>query len=111
MSGFIINSTHVFFSKEDKVPTIHFWEDIMAFKCPFRIDKAEWVNNLEDEKPLTDVLDLEFILDYFNEKDSEFPELSRFELARRIWNINHIDNEVPKIEMPDYKQISSKGYN
>ena len=69
------------------------------------IDKAEYVNNLEGEKPLTDPLDLEFVLDYFKENDSEFPELNRFELARRIWNINHIDNEVPKIEMPNYKNI------
>ena len=105
MSEFIINSTHLFYSKEDKVPTIHFCEDVMGFKCSFRIDKAEYVNNLEGEKPLTDPLDLEFVLDYFKENDSEFPELNRFELARRIWNINHIDNEVPKIEMPNYKNI------
>ena len=105
MSEFIINSTHLFYSKEDKAPTIHFWEDVMGFKCSFRIDKAEYVNNLENEKPLTDPLDLEFVLDYFKENDSEFPELNRFELARRIWNINHIDNEVPKIEMSNYKDI------
>ena len=48
---------------------------------------------------------LELISDYFKENDSEFPELNRFELARRIWNINHIDNEVPKIESYDFKSL------
>lgn len=105
MSEFNINSTQVLYSKEDKFPTIHFWEDVMGFKCSFRIDKEEYVNNFEGEKPLTDSLDLEFISDYFKENDSEFPELNRFELARRIWNINHIDNEVPKIESYDFKSL------
>ena len=49
MSEFNINSTHVFYSKEDKFPTIHFWADVIGFKCSFRIDRAEYVNYLEGE--------------------------------------------------------------
>ena len=105
MNEFEINSTHLFYSKEDKVPTIHFLEDVMGFSCSFRIDKPEYVNNLKEEKPLNDPLDLEFIIDFLKEKDSEFPEISRFELARRIWNINHYDLEVPKIEIPNYLEL------
>ena len=47
--------------------------------------------------------DLEFINDTLKDKDSEFPEITKYELARRIWNINHDEDlQIPKMKMPDY---------
>ena len=72
----------------------------MGICCSFRLDKAEWVNNLEGENPYKD---LEFINDTLKDKDSEFPEITRYELARRIWNINHDEDlQILNIEMPNY---------
>lgn len=95
------DSTHIFYLKEDKVPTIHFWEDIMGFKCSLRIDKPEYVNNLEGEAELTDEADMDFIISFLKSKSIEFPEISIYELARRSWNLNS-KNTIEYMEMPDY---------
>ena len=99
MKEFKLEPIKLFYSKKDKVPTIHFECKFMKLKCSIRIDKPEWVNNLLFEKPYDD---LEFIVDYLNEKDSEFKDLTHFELARKIWNINHDNKKIPEIKMPDY---------
>ena len=89
-----------FFSKNDTVPVGHMVDELMGICCSFRLDKAEWVNNLEGEKTYED---LEFINDTLKDKDSEFPEITKYELARRIWNINHDEDlQIPKMKMPDY---------
>lgn len=91
-----------FFSKKDKIPTGHMIDELMEICCSFRLDKAEWVNNIEGEKPYED---LEFINDFLKGKDCEFPELTRYELARRIWNINHEEMEIPKMDIPNYLEM------
>ena len=44
-----------FFSKNDTVPVGHMVDELMGICCSFRLDKAEWVNNLESEKPYEDI--------------------------------------------------------
>ena len=44
-----------FFSKNDTVPVGHMVDELMGICCSFRLDKAEWVNNLEGEKPYEDL--------------------------------------------------------
>ena len=99
---FIINGPHCFYSKKDEFPTIHFTDENLEICCSFRLDKAEWVNNLEGEKKTKD---LDYICNYLKGKDSEFPELLRYELARRIWNINNEEKPIPKMDMPNYLEM------
>jgi len=101
MKEFKVEPMKVYYSKKDKVPTIHFKCKVLKINCSIRIDKPEWVNNLLFEKPYDD---LEFIVDYLKEKDCEFKDLTHYELARKIWNINH-EEQVPKMEMPDYYKL------
>lgn len=88
----------------DKEPTIHF--DIPVGKFSVRIDKAEWVNNLEGEAPLAK--DFIEVINYILGGPSlseEFPNETQFSLSRKIWNLNHWDKEVPDIKMPDYNSL------
>lgn len=90
----------------DKFPTIH----LRSFfgNCSFRIDKAEWVNSIEGEEKFdNDYVDaliyyMESKMDY-----EEFPEETQWSLARKIWNLNHWDNRVEKMEMPDYSLLKT----
>lgn len=92
---------YTFYDTNDKVPTIHFVCKMEDISCSFRLDKPEWVNNLKDEKP-TDKLDL--IQEWLQEKDEEFPEISHYELARRLCNLN-CDWGLPKMDIPNYLEM------
>lgn len=96
-----IDNTRFYCLDSDKIPTIHYSsEDV---KCSFRIDKPEWVNSLEGEKKLS-VKEVEEIIERLKEdmEFCEFPGNTQYDLCRKIWNLNHWDMEVPKMEMPDY---------
>ena len=92
---------------EDKVPTIH----IKSYfgNCSIRIDKPEWVNNLDGEEKLNKIR-LNILLHYLNYtmEDYEFPNETQYSLARKIWNLNHWDCSVPKMDMPDYSSLPVK---
>ena len=104
---FEINSTNVFVSEKDNIPTIHFQDELLKFNCSFRIDKIEYVNSFEGEKELTDPDDAKYIYSALKEKSSEFP-FSVYELARRMWNLNHPNCRVKKMKMPDYRKLVKK---
>ena len=80
--------------KEDKEPIIHFFgSKVIELSCSVYLDKPKWANNLEGEKVYDDI---EFLYDF----------LSRYELARRLWNINH-ETSLPKMDIPDYMKLSA----
>ena len=90
--------------KEDKEPIIHFFgSKVIRLNCSVYLDKPKWANNLEGEKVYDDI---EFLYDFLSEKEPEFPEFSRYELARRLWNINH-ETSLPKMDIPDYMKLSA----
>ena len=83
-------------------------KSIFFIKKDFLLDYLNFFNKINTESFTENEANFyKNEIEYFNENDSEFPELNRFELARRIWNINHMDNEVPKIEMPNYKNVKA----
>ena len=83
-------------------------KSIFFIKKDFLLDYLNFFNKINTESFTENEANFyKNEIEYFNENNSEFLELNRFELARRIWNINHIDNEVPKIEMPNYKNIKA----
>lgn len=91
---FILNS--------DKIPTIHInlYDDI---KCSLRIDKAEYVNNLEGERVLTNE-ELEVIILYLKDEalSEDFKNETQYSLCRKVWNLNHWELKVPEMEIPNY---------
>ena len=92
---------------EDKVPTIH----IKSYfgNCSIRIDKPEWVNNLDGEDKLNaDGLECLIYILKENMEPEEFPSETQYSLARKIWNLNHWDCSVPKMNMPDYSSLPVK---
>ena len=101
---FTVDTLKIFVTQKDKVPTIHFAEELMGIKCSFRIDKIEYVNSFEDEKKVNDEADLEFIVSILGSKNYDFPEISTYELARRTWNLNN-KIKIPWMEMPNYMEL------
>lgn len=90
-----------YYSLKDTEPTIHIESEFMGIKCSLSLLEPKWVNSIEGEIPYNDI---DVLIDFLSEKDSEFPELTHYELARRIWNINQTNKElkVPKMNMPNY---------
>ena len=83
-------------------------KSIFFIKKDFLLDYLNFFNKINTESFTENEANFyKNEIEYFNENNSEFLELNRFELARRIWNINPIDTEVPKIEMPNYKNIKA----
>jgi len=88
--------------KEDKEPIIHFFgSKVIKLNCSVYLNRAEWANNLDGEKNYDDT---EFIFAFLSGKEPEFPEFSRYELARRLWNLNH-KSSLEKMEMPNYLRL------
>lgn len=95
--------------KIDEVPTIHCVNSFDE-KFSFRIDKPEWVNNLEGEQPLPDKFAVDDLIKILKEKikDKDYGGVNTWEYARRTWNINHPDKKVLSKKMPNYKLLKKE---
>ena len=79
-------------------------KSIFFIKKDFLLDYLNFFNKINTESFTENEANFyKNEIEYFNENNSEFLELNRFELARRIWNINHDEDlQIPKMKMPDY---------
>lgn len=109
MKWFSSEKEHTWFTikiiDEDKVPTIH-CEDEYGYKFSVRLDKAEYVNNLEGEKPMH-VGDCQLLQHYFESRDERYycGGETAWEWLRGYWNLNHSENIMPKMKMPNYNEL------
>lgn len=93
----------------DEFPTAHY-SDSLGTKCSIRIDKAEWVNNLDGEQPLDDKF---YVNDLYNflkmkPKDKDYGNAKSFwEHVKRTWNIAFPDKKINIKKMPDYRKLVS----
>lgn len=93
---------------EKAIPAVHY-SDSLGAKCSVRLDKAEWINNLEDEQPLDDKFYIEDLYKFLKTKpkDKDYGNAKSFwEYAKRIWNINNPEKSKSK-KMPDYRKLVS----
>lgn len=112
MKYYIENEWNFFLKpEEDKIPTIHCYNSYDE-KFSFRIDKPEWVNNLEGEQPLPDKFAIIELYNILKEKikDRDHDGNSTWSYARKLWNIN-TGKRVDLKKIPNYKLLKALDQN
>ena len=104
MIKMVCKETWKFEILNEEKPILHINWDGDCFSV--YINEAKYANTLPNEKKI-DKFDLFHLQEELKTKpkDKDYGGVSYWEYARRTWNINNPYKKIPKMKMPDYRNM------